>query len=80
MAQKEMSHRKYFSHYSLFFHQGCLICSAATTMETTMTIAEFHNGKHHGASPESVSARWFSAAIILGTGFLAMALISFAFA
>ena len=44
-----------------------------------MTIAEFHTTQLHTAGPESVSARWFSAATILGTGFLALAALSFAF-
>jgi len=45
-----------------------------------MTIAEFHTDQLHRAGPESVSARWFSAAVILGTGFLAFAAIAFAVA
>jgi len=44
-----------------------------------MTIAEFHTNQTHAAGPESVSARWFSATVILGSGFLALATLSFAF-
>jgi hypothetical protein len=45
-----------------------------------MTIDEFHQTQHHSEGPESVSARWFSGAIILGSGFLGLASIAFALA
>jgi hypothetical protein len=48
-------------------------------MEMTMTVAEFHKTQNHLEGPESVSARWFSAAVILGSGFLSLAALSFAF-
>ena len=43
-----------------------------------MTVAEFHNDQRH-LQDTGVSARWFTAAMILGTGFLAFAALSYVF-
>jgi hypothetical protein len=43
-----------------------------------MTVAEFHNTQKH-LPDDGVSARWFTAAMILGTGFLAFAALAYVF-
>jgi hypothetical protein len=48
-------------------------------MEIIMTVAEFHAVQQH-VQPESVSARWFTIAMIAGSAFLAFAALSYVLA